>query len=262
MPLLTGPPGTDQPLGQGDVLEVPQLHKTTHDGQVVICPRAKLALVVSRDCVGVNKGQVLVASVVPVNARLLAEQQIRDGQDGGWKERLTLFRDLLKGLGAKRDGGLSPDRIYLGPLPGTDQRLVAQLDEISSLQLPTDPDAQQRWSAEARVARLAADALRALPTRLYWALCRTGFDDHDWLPTPDLKAVCSAGTAAVESMRVAHSDFEFRIANDEAGAANERKLDQLRTEAEKLRGRLEEAEGELRPYKEALSRRSSEVDKG
>ena len=153
-----------------------------------------------------------------------------------------------------RDGSLSPDRFYLGPLPGTEQRLVAQLDAAATLELP-EPPSLQEWLAEARVATLEGDARRALSTRIYWAFARVGFDDHEWLPDPELRAVCEAGGAAVNAYKTAVSNANFELLNLTSGPAHANKRAELGRQTEALQRGLAKLEARVRPYAAERDRR-------
>src|SRR4051794_24023168 len=130
MPLLEAPPAHDVPLSQGDVIDV-LLHVTSsQDSPDQV---ARRGLVISRECAVAHKPQVLVASVTEVKERLLKNEATKT--EG--PERLAhQFHRLREVLGHLRDGSLSPDRIYLGNLPGENAPLVAKLDEVMTVRLP------------------------------------------------------------------------------------------------------------------------------
>ncbi len=125
MPIIEIPP-KDSPLCQGDILRNISLYLTGDDWtsedrgsaeqlDVVGC------LVVSRPCVLANKDQVVVAAIhrlvtePPKTARSgtpsKPEESAHEGQTSSFKEHCAWF-DFL------RDGVSSPDRFYLGRLPG------------------------------------------------------------------------------------------------------------------------------------------------
>ncbi len=257
MPLLGPPPAPETPLSQGDVLADVPLHGSAADGAPCSFD-AKFGLVVSRECAAAHKGQVLVASIVAVKDRLISEDALKQAKktDVPHEELPRPFRALLKALDAARDGGLAPDRVYLGHLPGNTQRLVAKLDEITTVQLPEGADERMGWVSKRRVARLTSDALRALPTRLFWALSRVGFDDYEWLPEPDLREVCAAGTAANGALVARHATLQLELAEAERAADNENKLKNLRADVNKAGEAQGALENELAPYKAELARRA------
>jgi len=176
-------------LLQGDVLKTSVHFSDALTGKPAIALHCEFGLVVSRDCTAEHKGHVLVA---PVSHWKEAPRPKREN----FSE--VEFDKFVKTLSAVRDGGSQPDRFVLGSLNGSDAILVARFDEISTLTVPRDRDAFQKWVRSSRVARLSPEFRRALPTRLFWALCRGTFDDHSWFCTSDLRGLVAYGEAILK----------------------------------------------------------------
>jgi hypothetical protein len=263
MPLLV-PASPDAPLTQGDLLWVGPLHLTGHDGKPVPRLEAEIALVLSRDCVAAHKGKVVVAHVVAVSGKLFDDKALKEDlkKEGAksYDVYARLFDDLVRLLQEKRDGSLSPDRFYLGPQPGAQARLVAQLDELSTVELPKDSAALAQWVSTQRVATLSDDARRALGTRIFWAFTRVGFDDHEWLPDPDLRAVCDAGELARNALQTAISEAKALLHNDEAATVDGKRLDGRKKEIVKLEQELAHLNARLEGFLAERMRRDGAAE--
>lgn len=170
-------------LLQGDLLKTCVHFTDALSGKPSIAGDCQLGMVVSRDCIASQKGRVLVAPVSPWTAAPKPSGKLTE----------EAFERYEKQLRAARDGSASPDRFVLGSLAGSDEILVARLDEISTLVVPKEQEALRNWVRSARLARLSPEFRRALPTRLFWALCRGTFDDHTWLCTSDLSEIVRYG---------------------------------------------------------------------
>lgn len=262
MPLLV-PPAAGTDLTQGDLVKVDALHTTRFDGNVQSIGGVEYALVLSRDCVAEHKGKVVVATVVSVDRPLLdpddTKRWAKDIADGAndadvHKKR---FDVLLRALQHYRDGSLSPDRFYLGPVPGdgSEQRFVAHLDELATLYVPTDPTKLASWLASNRKACLEDQARKALGTRIFWAFTRVGFDDHEWLPDPDLRAVCAAGEAALHAMRSAAASARVTREDDQAAGRDAKALAGRDSHIAKLDRDADLFEAQLKPFLNEKGRR-------
>lgn len=240
MPIVESAPA-DALLGQGDILALPQggLY-LDHKKGTPVSTKPHAGLVISRDCAGDHGKSVLVAEIHPSKLNLPSEDDLED---------------IVKLLSVLRDGGNNPDTFYLGALPNQTGRFAAKLDSIVTVRLPS-PEERAAWLATHRVLRLTEEFRRALPTRLFWALCRQGYDDFAWFSTPDLeyvrhvvdaqKARISAEVHALKADRArAEAD-----ANDKAIVAADGKL---KTAEDRLKKLNEKAT----PYLAELAKRGT-----
>lgn len=78
-----------------------------------------LCMVISRPCGIAHKDDLLVAEIVKY------DQSVPKGVES--------FEQALDFLVAQRDGIVSPDRFYLGEIPGREGRFVARLDSLFTL---------------------------------------------------------------------------------------------------------------------------------
>ncbi|MEI8257821.1 MAG: hypothetical protein WCJ30_19265 [Deltaproteobacteria bacterium] len=187
MSILEAAPPPEVDLAQGDLLKNVPLFVTASDGEPEVEQNCH-ALVLSRDCVALHKGKVVAATVRVSQLEFPAPED-------------ATFGSVLDLLTAIRDGDGTPDRFYLGSLPGSSTgRLMAHLDELVTIKLPEDEAAKRAWWSERRVARLNHDFIRALPVRVFQSLARVGFDDVEWLPTPDLDQLLHAGNAELAKL--------------------------------------------------------------
>lgn len=251
--LLIVPATTRSSLRQGDLIKLVACFET---GALTGQPDdlgATLGLVVSRDCVAENKPRILVAAVRAAN---LLDPKVLTGHVESPVER---FDAVVAALDSIRDGSFSPDRFYLGSVPGGSDRLVAYFDEIACVALPKDRGAREEWILANRVACLEPDALRALPTRLFWALCRGGFDDHAWLPTPDLEIVCDAGQAAQSHLDRIASDLKLELTSAQMDPnAKKQNLESRAKTLEASQAKADQFRRRLDPYLAEKRNRSSE----
>jgi uncharacterized small protein (DUF1192 family) len=182
MPILRRPEGSD--LLQGDILKGVPLHFTSKKLEAFV-RAAPYAMVLSRDCSAVHKA-VSLATV-----HLLKDIKLERGA-----------RDLdsvVSALDVIRDGAASPDRFYIGAIEG--HRHAAHLDEISTLELPTNDAERAEWVRERRVWSLEEDFRFALRARLNWTFSRPGYDDLSWYCVEDLDAVLAAADGELQKLK-------------------------------------------------------------
>jgi hypothetical protein len=116
---------------------------------------------------------------------------------------LDSFDKVLAFLTGMRDGGSSPDLIYLGQLPGRTGRFCTRLDALCTIEVPEDGPTHDAFLAERRIATLHPDFTRDLHLRLFNAFASLGFDDHRWPSTEDLEWLVTQGRADVAAAQQA-----------------------------------------------------------
>lgn len=196
------------PLGQGDLLDGIPLFVSSGwwaagaKGDASRVHRA-LCLVLSRPCVCAHKSRILVCPVEVAAAGTLSTSEAETAED---------VVDYLKMI---RDGQSSPDRIYLGEVPGRKGRFFAKIDSIHTIDFPESAD-RQVFLAAARVGRLTGDFSRDLHSRLFRSFASLGFDDVGWLCNADLDLIVlrcehelATAKAAMAAQRRAAGDKEI-----------------------------------------------------
>lgn len=265
MPIVETAPA-NSPLGPGDIVVLPNGGVCLDaEGNVLRSDDAKHGLVISRDCAGTNGAAVLVAQIHATKPGLPKVKRAVDDASGAKGSGLakTLeeqFEDALGVLEAARDGGASPDAIYLGTLPGAGAaRWAARLDRVLHIELPQAIAPRSAWVRKYRTFRLTEDFRRSLPTRLYWALCRAGYDDHDWFADEDLKFLIGIGDAWVSQLerdlslaRVERDRFEA----DADEAARQKGMRQQVEGVAALERQLQGVKDRLAPYRTRLDSRA------
>lgn len=243
MPILEDV-ATDAEVGQGDLLANVSLFEISADGRPAAIAKATHALIVSRDCAVENKPQVLVAAVFANPLQFAKEEDP--------KKRFEAFRRHLAVL---RDGGQSPDRFYLGALPGSTERLVAHLDQLCPLVLPPEAAARREWMKTHRVARLTADFRGAIPVRMFWSFGRVGFDNVEWYPSMDLQGLVDAGLAHLHALELDHKKLSFE--HNTAAGGHASTLQDLERQLKKKAGEIAAFTETLAPYETELARRKA-----
>jgi hypothetical protein len=164
-------------------------------------------------------------------------------------------------MASLRDGDGTPDRFYLGTIPGREpRRAFARLDLVSLIKVPEEADVRKGWVSVRRIGTLSQDHRRHLHTSLFLAFGREGFDDFAWWPDDDLKIVIAAGSREVSEAKAAQA---ARLSNFQAASAEdmkEKKLSGMKQESAKAAKRVEEAEEELKPYLDEWQRRRGNED--
>ena len=198
MPILIAK-GSTEPLSQGDLLEGINLYTTHEDGeQAYLAKKFKYALVVSRPCAAVNKGQVVVAGVEERGVDLPGKLLEKIGTIADLQRRFTQIRDL--------DGS---DGFYLGPGPSADgKRLLARLDFLMTVMVPMRREDRQVWIEQHRRVSLDPSFRRDLHTRLFLSVAKQGFDDMGWFADDDLDFIIQFGETKVGQL-----EQEVREAN-------------------------------------------------
>ncbi len=184
-------------LQQGDILKGRLTYFTgsTEDEP----PSAKkkkpdFLLVLSRDCSAIRDD---IVSVLPV-----VEYKLSKAEDD--------FEHLRRVLEVDRDGGRTPDLLYLGPIGET--RYAARLSTPFAIEVPLGAD-RQSWVDAQRVARLERDFVEHLHSRIFTAFARKGFDDQGWLPKEDLDVLVRRGKSDILAL-------EAEVAKNEADQDN------------------------------------------
>jgi hypothetical protein len=205
------------------------------------------ALVVTRDC-QTERGSLVVARVT-VNPSVLPRRDKEKPAD-------EHFEDLRRLLGNLRDGSGTPDSMYLGTLPGEHKRVVAHFDQFCTI---APPAALAEWISQHRVATLSEPFRRALPARMFGAYAQVGHDDADWMCTPDLEALVSAGGECLAELdaRVGRANYALIQARggDATGMpkAPQSELTNATAAAEKFRKNFA-------PYQTALASRQKPLE--
>jgi hypothetical protein len=243
MPILGPVPSGEVELAQGDLLaDVYLCEANAVSGKPDLLPNVRHALVISRDCVGANKPRVVVAPVLEEKFDLERTDDVAKA-----------YEALKKRLATLRDGGASPDRLYLGAWGDAPRRMAAHLDRLATLALPEDASARAAWVAQHRRARLTDDFLRALPVRLFWAFGKVGFDDIAWYPTQDLQAIVYAGRARLSELE---TQLNTRSMEANTGATGDEKRNAgLDAAVEKARAARDRMKAELDCYERELEAR-------
>ncbi len=205
-------PEADAPLRQGDILEGVALYQTADDGEEAVPVDVDYVLVLSRHCNAVRKSAVIVAAITEVTP-----------EDFAKLSELSLD-ETRRYLAAVRDGDGTPDRFYLGPLPGREpRRACARLDLVYSIQIPENDSARREWIASRRRGTLSNEHRRHLHTSLLLAFGREGFDDYAWWPDGDLKIMIAAGKRELIEAQRKQLDI---VPNYQAAALAEKKVDE------------------------------------
>lgn len=240
-------PGATEPLTQGDILSGVKLHVTEKPweagGGVSAKAPFNLCLVVSRPCVALHKGYVVVAGV-----RKFSEDQPRDlllankKSDSEQKDKVN-YKRVLAFLKKNRDGHGSPDIMYLGQLPAHTGRFAACLDSLHTVQVPAEEE-MPTFLSQQRIARLCPEFARDLHSRIFGAFASLGFDDDEWFPDQDFAWLASEIQQDIQVLETEVSKQKAAKASSEAGGPQfdakklteaETALDQLRKETESLR---------------------------
>jgi hypothetical protein len=222
----------EMPISQGDVLQQVPLHRTSiGDGEPHNVPSmSPLCMVISRPCGIAHKNDLLVAEIVKY------DQSVPKGVES--------FVQALDYLKTQRDGTSSPDRFYLGEIPGKDGRYVARLDAIFTLSVKDKSKLLGH-----RIAGLNQNFQRDLHLRVFNAIASLGFDDIDWLPTADLEFLKAIGEgelaklnslAASERANKAKQDFGSNRFDEKELAKLERSIESLQAAMEPYTLKLHE----------------------
>lgn len=244
MGLLTQP-STDAPLRQGDILKAVQLYETADDGDgAAPVENAAYMLVISRHCNAFRNPAVLVVAITEVKPAVFDELAGKS------------LDSTRRALAALRDGDGSPDRFYIGPLPGHEpQRAFACLDQVYTIQAPVESSVRSSWISERRIAALTDEHRRHLHASLFLAFGREGFDDFNWWPDGDLRLAIAAGRRAVADAMQKQADI---VPNYEGAAP--KKVGAIGKQATIATSALKDAEKELEPYLVEWKRRHGDTD--
>ena len=249
MPILL-PSDKGTPLAQGDLLEPGRVYATSPDGR----PEGTdylYVLVLSRDCNAIRNESVVVAPVKEFGTEPPFGKE--KGKTKEEQPKLS-FDKALAYLRELRDGALTPDSIYLGHLPGETQRLTARLDEIATIQVPTD-EGRAGWVEEHRRARLHGDFIRALPVRVFASITQVGFDDHTWLPDDDLDIVIIGINNSVRKLEAEIDETKLEIQKKNFGQENVKAKENLEQKLTKQEAKLSELRRTAEPYRAESERR-------
>jgi hypothetical protein len=211
-------------LSQGDVLRGIALYATDLATSTDVKPQkiqGRYCLVLTRPCGVSHKDSIVVAAIEKYKPSIPSD--------------IKSMQDVVDFLTELRDGTDSPDKFYLGELPGEKGRFCAVFDSLHTFKLPND-----RSSIVAqRIGRLSAAFARDLHLRLHRAYASLGFDDIAWFSTEDLDWIVNKGREELQAKKAAQSKLQFA-----GGAMPE--------------GSIEDAERTLQPYIDELERRSAE----
>lgn len=237
MPIIVrGNAGTE--LKQGDILKGrPTFFTGASDEPSMNTKGADFLLVLSRDCRAIRDP---VVSVLPV-----VEFKLGKVEDD--------FERLRRVLEVDRDGGRTPDLLYLGPIDGETKRYAARLAVPFAIEVPSG-DLRQPWVDEERVATLERDFLEHLHTRVFTAFARKGFDDHGWLPNEDLDMLVRRGAADIATLlaEIAKIKADQDTATLKEAKSELAKLEKALPRAEQ---RLRDLRGKVGPFEEEQLRR-------
>lgn len=242
MPILKQAAAGDV-LRQGDLLEGLPHFVAYESGP---CDETGLSLALSRDCASLHKATILVAQVCPLQLEL----DNFNGSSRPFDACRRFFDDEL------RRGFSSPDRFYLGELPGKpDKRFTAKLDSIHTVSRALVGDL-----AQSRVARLTPSFRRDLQVRLAQCFSRTGFEDYAWYSTSDLKYLVATGQGQRADLERDLADSEIQLGREKAlgDGANKNKVKNFERIIAKISSDLESLKQELEPYERELRARSDQ----
>jgi hypothetical protein len=209
----------DAPLEQGDILNGVPLFTTGENwGESTPCllPAGEypFALVISRNCICVNKPVLLVAAVARYVKSLPTDAKTTD--------------EVVEFLTQMRDGDAAPDRFYLGQLPGDpNNRYCARLDSIHSVQVPRkrlDEELKSR-----RIGRISRDFINNLHRRIFSAVAQMGFDDYAWYSDKDLAWALATATAELTQTQAEFAAVDAdKLANLKEHTRLSKKLEKLK----------------------------------
>lgn len=245
---------TASPLMQGDILKDVALYETSEDGEFATpVEGVDHVLVLSRNCNALRHTTVSVAAITELTPGSF--ETIGDMSLGEARRRLA----------AVRDGDGTPDRFYLGELPGRGpRRAVARLDLIYAIRVPERDEPRRQWIDARRVATLSDEHRRHLHVRMLLAFGREGFDDHAWLSKGDLRLLIAAGTRdqaeARKKQAGAVSRYETSTAGQGGRSAHEGRIRGMSEQVGKKGDEVQEARTALQPYLEEWQRRYGDTD--
>lgn len=198
MPIIDRPVNS-QPLSQGDILQNVNLYATkdfsSGKGGDSVRTEHKDCMVLSRSCVAEHKRSVIVAAV----------EKYPDSPP----RAVQSFDDVRKFLVGLRDGRDSPDRFYLGQLPGRQGRFCARLDAVHCIEKPAGSDQLADFLRDRRIGSLNGDFVRDLHLRIFTTFASLGFDDHSWLSDQDLTWLVESGK---RDLATAKADCQEEVA--------------------------------------------------
>jgi len=224
------------PLTQGDVLKGVDLFRTQIGETEAVHERSKapFCMVLSRPCAVRHKAGILVAEISKYSQSVPKEV-----------DTLLYVERFLRSL---RNGGDSPDRFYLGEIPGEKGRFIANLDAVFTVCAT-----EQSVLASKRIAALNRDFQRDLHVRLFNSVASLGFDDVDWLTDNDLDLVLTVGRRELSILGSQLADADAASARQAFGG--QRSDESVR---DKLRKQIDELEKSLAPYIKRRDERAAE----
>lgn len=248
MPILNEVRG-DAPLTQGDVLKDMPLFVTGQHWSGSDAPPTKvkspLCLVLSRPCVAQHGEQIVVAEI----GRNTAEPP-KEAQG---------FRKVREYLVQIRDGLDTPDRFYLGQIPGFPGpgRYFARLDSLYTLKMPP-AEKLSGLLAGRRIATLNVDFRRDLHRRIFSAFASLGFDDYGWYSTEDLAWLVETGETELSELQTKIGAKKSQISRNVASGTADRNV-KLDEEVDSLEEQLAQSGREMAPYRAELQRRNDGI---
>jgi len=240
----------DAPLTQGDVLKDIPLFATgqgwSQSGESPTKVKSPLCLVLSRPCALLHQKQIIVAAI---------ERNTTEPP-----REVKIFEKVHEYLVQLRDGFDTPDRFYLGQIPGFPEpgRYFARLDSLYTLRMPPAKELPGLL-AKCRIAELNADFQRDLHRRIFSAFAVLGFDDYGWYSDEDLKWLVQTGETELSQLETQIKEKESQISRNHASGTSDRN-ENLTREVDRLSEKLTQSRQELTPYQTELACRSGQVD--
>lgn len=249
MPIVVPVPDPEAPLSQGDILKgVPLFRTSSSEPAAAVACASPFCLVISRPCVTLHKGRIVVAEVAPYAKE---------------RPQFETFDEAKEFYDDVRDGKSSPDRFYLGQLDGQRGSFCARLDSLHTIEVPEAEALRRKYVADRRVAQLDPAFARDLHGRLFRAFASLGFDDHAWYSTADLEVLVTLGEKAVAIAESEYSGAKARMLAGQSQAYNKPGEEKgLENAVEKQRLAVEKVKAELQPLKDELTRRRNGANEG
>lgn len=248
MPILVIPQPDDD-IAQGDIFRDAVVYLSGVDGTPLLRqPSPPYVLVISRNCKALRDKNIVVCPVLETGLNYAASK--------------TDFGDLLKELEVTRDGGPTPDRLYLGNIDGQ-ARYAAHMDELYTLRLPEDASERRDYARAKRVAALSPDHRRDLHQRIFSCVARQGFNDETWFSDADLQLLLQRGAAQLHEAEAALATKKAALSAAEAEApadrSNPAKLVGIRSQITKQEEVVSELRSKLEPLQKEAARRGLSI---
>jgi len=242
MPIIE-PPSDSQQLLQGDVLQGVRLYATgrswADDGGTSRQSSHKFCLVLSRPCVAQHKKTVIVAAI--------------EKYDDKVPKDVDSFTKVCAFLTAMRDGVGSPDRFYLGQLPGKQGRFCARLDALHCIEVPSEQQELSPFLRKRRIGTLNIDFVRDLHLRVFAAFASLGFNEESWLPDDDLNWLVK-----IAEQEVKEAELELQKARAEKAGRDAEGKQYAEGKIRQLEARVASLQNQIQPYANEKSLREQD----